>query len=595
LSPHARRERTRTPNALLERLEHPRAARLVAVLGVLLGLPTLAAGFFSDDWFMLAALRHRWPQAPPWWDLYDFVATTDDGVRADVAHGLLPWWTPSSLRLHLVRPLSSALLALDHRVFGDAPLGWHVHSLVWWALLLLVVAALLRRLLPGATGTLALLMFVVIPGHSQDYGWLSARHMLVGALPSLAGLLAHLRAREDGWRPGRWLGPLGLAVGLAGSEAALGAVAFWVAYEVLGPAALGDRRRRALGAAPAVLVTAAYLVAYRLAGGGVVSSDDYVTPLPDPVKFVAKLVARLPMLLGDALLGVPVELSFGESRLPFIAVGLAGAALCAWLAWTVRDLATTAERAALRWLVPGALLAVLGTCGGMPGARALMIANLGFVALLAVLVRRGLERGGATVRRRLASGLLAGMHLGLAPLVLLAGYVFAIGMARREEAIARALPAEVAPARRVFLLAASDPMTSIYVMATLLADGGAGLDCVARLTAARTDFRVTRLDGMTLAIEPVGTPLLRGLWETLYRARSMPVQAGDEVSVCGARIRVASVDGGSPTRLEVHFGVPLDHPDLATVAWDGSKLALVRLEPGETRLLPWRRGPLGNQ
>jgi len=580
---------------MLKRLEHPRAARLVVVLGVILGLPTLAAGFFSDDWFMLAALRRRWPQAPPWWDLYDFVTTTDDGVRADVAHGVLPWWTPPSLRLHLVRPLSSALLALDHRVFGDVPVGWHVHSLVWWALLLPVVAALFRRILPGATGTLALFVFAVVPAHAQDYGWLSARHMLVAAVPSLGALLAHIRAREEGWQPGRWLAPLGLAVGLAGSEAALGAAAFWMSYEVLGPPVLGDRRKRAIGAAPAVLVTVVYLVLYRLAGGGIVSSGAYVSPLPDPLRFVAKLAERLPMLVGDATLGAPVEASFGAPSWPFILVGLAGAALCGWLAWASRDLVTAGERAALRWLVPGALLAVLGTCGGMPGGRALLVADLGFAALLAVLVRRGWERGASTVGRRVVAGLLTFIHVGLAPVALVGSIFFAMRMGRQALAIAGAVPREVAPARRVFVLAASDPMASIYVMATLLADGGDGLDCVVRLTATRADYRVTRVDGMTLALEPVGTPLLRGPWETLYRSRSLTVSLGDEVTVCGARVRVAAVDGGSPTRLEVHFGVPLDHPDLATVAWDGERLAQVRLEPGETRLLPWRRGPMGTQ
>jgi len=69
---------------MLRLLEHPCARRLVVLLGVALALPTLGAGFFADDWFMLAALRRRWPHAPPWWDLYEFVTPSDDGVRADV-------------------------------------------------------------------------------------------------------------------------------------------------------------------------------------------------------------------------------------------------------------------------------------------------------------------------------------------------------------------------------------------------------------------------------------------------------------------------------------------------------------------------------
>ena len=584
------------------RLEHPRAPHLVVALGVLLGLPTVAAGFFTDDWFMLAALRRRWPGAPAWWDLYDFIATTDDGVRRDVAQGLLPWWAPPSLRIHLVRPLASALLALDHRVFGAAPLGWHLHSLLWWAGLLVVTAALLRRLLPAGTATLALLLFIVVPAHAQDCGWLSARHMVVAALPSMAALLAHVKARQDGWRPGRWLAPLALAVGMAGSEAALGAVAFWVSYEALGPPALGDRRQRMRGAAPALALTALYLVAYRLAGGGIVSSGDYVSPLPDPLLFARTVAMRLPMLVGDALLGVPVELSFGASPWPFVAVGFVAMGVIAALWRATRTLATDEERAALRWLAPGAVLAIAGTCGGMPGGRALLVANLGVVALLAVVIRRGLSRvaagagpaaGGAG--RRVGAGALAFVHLGLAPVGYFGGIAVAVSMGRQSLAVADALPREVAPARRVFMLTASDPMVSVYAMVTLQAEGATGLDCLARLTASRGDYRVTRLDGRTLALERVDGPMLRGPWEILYRSASLPMQAGDEVTVCGARVRVTAVEAGAPTRLEVRFGVPLDHPDLATVAWDGHKLALVRLEPGETRLLPWMPGPMRTQ
>jgi hypothetical protein len=261
----------------------------------------------------------------------------------------------------------------------------------------------------------------------------------------------------------------------------------------------------------------------------------------------------------------------------------------------VRDLATPDERAALRWLVPGALLAMAGTCGGMPGGRALLVANLGVVALLAVVIRRGLQRAGGSTLRRIGAGALAVLHAGVAPVAFVGSIAIALGMGRQSRAIADSLHTEVAPARRVFMLTASDPMTSIYVMAMLLAEGAPGLDCVTRLTAARGDYRVTRLDGRTLALERVDGPMLRGPWEVLYRSASLPMQAGDELTVCGAHLRVASVDSGAPTRLEIRFGVPLDHPDLATVAWDGHTLAPVRLSPGETRLLPWHPGPMQTQ
>jgi len=580
--------------SLLARLGSPGAPRLVVAFGVLLAVPTLAGGFFSDDWYMLAALRHAWPGAPPWWDLYRFVPGVE-GVRAEIASGALPWWTAPRLHVHLVRPVTSALLALDERLFGDAAPLWHLHTLLWWSALLLIVAALLRRVLRGATGTLALLIFTIVPGHASDYGWLSSRHMLVAAVPAVAALLAHVRAREEGWSTGRWLGPVALALGLACSEAALGVAALWVAYEALGPEVLGSRRQRLASAAPPVLMAMAYLVAYRLAGGGMGDNDIYVTPLPDPSRFALAVAERLPMLLGDSLLGVPAELAMGAGSWPLVAVGVAAVALTGLLWRASSALVPREERAALRWLVPGAVLAVAGTCGGIPSGRALLIANLGFSVLLAVLIRRGWDRGAASLTWRLAAGLLAFIHLAFAPVGSLATVAAAARMARQSTAVARALPADTRPATRVFILAASDPMVNVYAPANLRAEGGGGLTCIARLASAKADYRVTRLDATTLAIEPVGRPLLRTTFETLYRARALRMQAGDEVTQCGARVRVAAVEDGSPTRLEVRFDLPLDDPGLATVAWDGDRLARVRLAIGETRLLPWRPGPMLNE
>jgi hypothetical protein len=579
-------------------LERPRAPLAVIALGVALALPSLALGFFADDWFMVAALRRRWTTAPAWWDLYHFVPSTDAGVRDEVARGVLPWWTAPPLRLHLVRPLTSALLSLDERLFGDASALWHAHALLWWVALLFVVAALFRRLLPRATATLALLVFVLIPAQSQAYAWLSSRHMLVAAVPSLGGLLAHLRWKEDGWRPGRWLAPLGLAVGLAASEAASGAVAFVLAYELFGPRARrlpwGARLR---GAAPVVVLVALYLVVYRLAGGEMAANDAYVAPLGDPLRFGEAVAVRLPMLLGNALAGIPCELALSAPVAIFVALGIAASALVAWLFACARHEVDPRERDAVRWLVPGAVLATAGTCGGLPGGRALLIANVGFVVLLAVVLRHGLASSAARAERgrRGATRGLAFVHLALAPVGLLGGAAVMIGMARQTLAVADHLRADTSGARRVFTLAASDPMVNVYATAALVARGKGGLECLARLTGVHADVRVTRTGASSLSLEPVGRPLLTGPFEALYRARALPVGEGDVVTTCGASVRVARVEGGLPTRIDVDLGADLDDPALALVAWDGERLARETFARGETRVLPWRAGPMGTQ
>jgi hypothetical protein len=577
--------------ALLRWLERPRATLAIVALGVLLALPTISLGFFADDYALLADLNHQWPGGPPWWDLYRFTATTDDANLVQIGTGFLPWWSAPGLRFHFLRPLPSALFALDHRLFGDSPLGPHLHSLVWWLALLLVVRALYRRVLPGASGALALLVFAVALAHWQPYGWVCSRHMLVAAVPAMLAVLAHVRAREDGWAPGRWLAPIGLAAGLLGGEVGLSGVAFWIAYEALGPARLGSARQRLREALPALAVLVAYLGLYRRLGGGAAASGVYVDPMRAPGEFAVACATRLPVLLGNALLEVPAELSVG-SPAPFVAVGLAGTLFVALLARACWESVPVEERVTLRWLVVGAAGALVIPAGGYPGGRVLLIANVGFAALIAALVRVGLA--GTTWPRRAAAGVLAAIHIALMPFALLGTALYASAMARRVEAIAHAVPAEVAPATRVFVLAASDPMTSLYAMAVLASEGGHGLACWSWLSGAKAAHRVTRLDVATLAIEPMGRSMLRGPFESLYRARSIAAHVGDEMVQCGSRVRIAALDGAGPIRIEVRFDVSLDDAGLALVAWDGERLARVAPPPvGESVVLGWHVGPMG--
>jgi hypothetical protein len=343
------------------------------------------------------------------------------------------------------------------------------------------------------------------------------------------------------------------------------------------------------------LLVVAYLAVYRAVGGGTAGSDAYLSPFSDTARFAAVAPLRLLMFMGEVLAGVPVEFSLGGPMAPFVVTG-ALATLGAALLWrTVSRQIPAEEAVALRWLVPGATLGVLASCSGLPGGRALLLADVGFAVFLAVLLRRGWEAGASRRGVKLATALLAVIHLVLAPLEHVTGTLVTMKMGRDAVAIARALPSEVHPARRVFILAASDPMTSMYPILTLLADGRRDLDCLVRLDNTRGDFAATRTGERQLSLESLGPPMLRSTFETLYRTRGLPFHAGDEVAVCGGHVRVAEVVDGSPTRLVVDLGAPLDDPGVAMVAWDGERLARVRLAEGERRLLPWRPGPMQTQ
>ena len=152
-------------------------------------------------------------------------------------HGPLPWWTSDGLRLSFMRPLSSALFALDHALAGRHPLLYHVHSIAWYAAAIAAAALLFRRLLPEREAALASIVFAVAPAHWMLAAWPSARHVAVSGAFAIAAITLHLRARaQSGNRAAlATLGAIGSAVfALAGGETALGIFAYVAAYELVG-------------------------------------------------------------------------------------------------------------------------------------------------------------------------------------------------------------------------------------------------------------------------------------------------------------------------------------------------------------------------
>ena len=420
------------------------------------------------------------------------------------------------------------MFAADDAVFADAPLGYHLHSILWYAIAVAIMAALCWRLFPGASAVLAALVFAWSHAHVLPYGWVSARHVLVGGAFALAAIWARVRWRSDGWRPGRWLAPVALAAGLAGSEGALAGVVYWVAYEIAGPEGR-DWKRRLWGASPALAVACAYLCIYRMAGGGVVASGGYHDPVSDPLAFAAVAVTRLPALLGDALLGVPAELANLWPAGPLVAIGLGGALLLAIGYVCCRPALAAHERAALRWLVLGALGSTLIGVSGFPGGRVLFLPNLGFAALIGILVRAGLTRaaGVAGIRRGLGiaiAAILAVAHLVLAPISSLRVTARTARRARATDAVAASIAAEAPASGRAYLLSASDPLVFLYPRAVLAATA-----------PGRNPL-------------PVGI-LGRGVVAPLAPHRQSDVRAGDARSAAARRfVRHAVPRLGSPVR-----------------------------------------------
>ncbi len=141
-------------------------------------------------WGFRAALHSTSAHARASWDLFRFVTGDPAATEPAIRFGHLPWWAAPTLRIHFLRPLTSLLFVADDRLFGDSPLGYHLHSLLWLAVLLAGVAAFYRRVLPPTAAVLALATFGFAAAHVQGYAWLSARHVIVGAAGAACKALA---------------------------------------------------------------------------------------------------------------------------------------------------------------------------------------------------------------------------------------------------------------------------------------------------------------------------------------------------------------------------------------------------------------------
>jgi hypothetical protein len=582
-------------------LRFPRVYFLVALLAVVLPAPSLFADFYCDDTAFVLRLDGVafTPNEGPF-SLYDFASGAADQRARLVDSGALPWWTEDGLRLAFCRPLSSALLWVDHAIGGRHPLVYHLHSIAWYVLAVLAAAHLFRRLLREREAALASLLFAVSSAHWMLAAWPSARHVAVSGVFALAAIGLHVDARE---RRGALLSLPALgcaAVALAGGETALGAFAYVFAYEALGAVQPFARRARAL--APWAVLFLAYAVLYRAAGFGVRASALYVDPVGDPAGYLAALPGRLAVLVDGALVGVPSELTVLDPRAVRVlaALGITAAVALGFLLRRALRVIDDENRRPLRWLLGGAVLAVLPGAASIPGDRVLFLPNVGVAAALSLVLlhagKRGTGSSLAALPARAGVGVFALLHAVFSPLLFLVG---SANLASTSHTAMRAATAADIPARpdlRVFGIGLSDALVGMYL------GGSLGLAprpeprprMVHLLSMAPHDHRVKRTDERTLEIAIDGGTVFDGPFSMVVRSAGAKLHAGDVVPFGTSTVRILDDDAGSPTRFAVSFDRPLDDPSIVFGVWEkGGLRTLAPPAVGEEVRVAHELGPMG--
>lgn len=559
-------------------------------LGVALSSPALQTGLVADDYLHALMLRDdpgmRGLAHRPF-DLFRFASGDAEAARALIAEGVFPWWADPRAVLAFFRPLSSATHWLDHRLWPGAPVWMHLHSLVWFGLLTGVVAALYRRFAGAVHGlSIALLLFAIDDAHAPVVGWIANRNALIALSLSLPALLVHDRFRREGYARGVWLGPALLGLGLAAGEAAVGALAYLVAYAACLDPGRGASPWRALW--PYAVVVAAWKLCCIALGYGALGSGLYVDPLADPLGFAAALGERFPVLaLG--LLGAPFA-DFWELYplfSPWLRSGVVLLALLVLSAFALGLAPLLGRDARLQFWTLGTVLSLVPMCATFPHDRSLLAPSVGGMALVAALLEGGWARR-ARWRWALGTGALAMLHLVIAPALapLRAGSV-----GRFDELLGASdatLPhgPEVRAQTVILLNPPLDPFAA-YLPVYRESTGTPRPRQQLWLATGVTALTVTKLDEHSIAVRPDGG-FLSSSMQAMLRDPERGFALGERVDLEGVSITVSerTVDR-RPLEIVVRFERRLDDPRLVWRRWSNAGYAPFALPPvGGSSVLP---------
>jgi hypothetical protein len=551
-------------------------------LAVLVCVPSIFMGIFMDDYVHLLTMDGRQELTTPL-DAFRF-AGDPESVQRWMDEGPLPWFAYPELHLRFFRPLSCVTMWFDRAVFGEQYWLYHVHSIAWYVALVALAGALFRRFL-GPVALVAMALFALDEAHAIPAVWWSNRNALVAAAPALAGLLAHIRWREDGWRWGLPVSLLCYAVGFLGAEVALSIMPYVGAYELLGRRDAWSRRIGAL--VPAAALSVVYLAFYKWADYGVHGSGIYLDPIAEWPAFLASAPERLLMLLANQFFTLPIEAPVGEPSLtpPLVVISAVVLALSAWLlrkAW--REAPPEVDRAVL-WLLAGAILSTAPALATFPSGRLMTVPSIGTAAALAMVLQwawnhaerrpmRWFGRGMVVVHGVLAAAFWTGLPV-----------LLAVADWRGNAAIAASNLYALPGMGQVRQIAVNppDPFHALYPPLLGRFNGEPEAAGWSILSMSNNAHRITRVDDRTLEVEWLDGEMLASLFEKLVRSPGHPYEVGDRVERAAFTAEILGLGDEGPNHVRFVFDAPLEDPTLAFYLWEGN------------RFVPWQLPAIGEQ
>lgn len=583
-------------------LTHRHVPIILACVGIVLTLPVLGTGLIADDYMHRAMLVGQWPwpaEDASLFGMFSFLDGSPEQIRTFREVGLVPWWMFEDFQMRVAfwRPLTEITHWLDYQLWPKAPWLMHLHSLFWFGAVIWVLAHLYRKTMgSGWVAGLAGAFFAVNGLHGAIAGLICHRNTLIAAFFGGLALLAHIRWRQDGWRPGIVLGPLCYLLGLLAKEAALAIGAYLFAYTLF--LDQGRIRRKITGFLPYVVITAGWYLVYRHLGFGARGVPAvYIDPGHDPLLFINALIRRLPLLLLGQFTGIPSDLgAAGELLLPGSVMMGCVAAVGAVLALIGLILYPLFRcDAVVRFWAVGILLGLVPACIAFPSNRLLFFSGIGAMGIIARFVASWVEQPAwLPVHRlwkrsaRILCLIFVVVYLILSPLALQLLYVGLGSSTRSLHQLVSTMPYEKHISQKtVVLMNPSRIFTGGAMISLVRAAYGYSVPARTWSLARNLPLTITRIDERTIDIE-CEQGLLPAILNRILRGPSHPMHAGQRITLSDMSVEVlALADDWQPSRARFTFAVPLDDPSLLLLCWKDGKGFVLYNPPavGESEIL----------
>jgi hypothetical protein len=586
--------------------------------------PTLNDGLFADDYIALAIMEGKFAAPRKLLDLFNFANGTPEDVYALRRLGSLPWWAPDDFRIAFMRPLSSAAWYFDHWLFGRRYGGYHAHSLAVLFALVVSASFLYRRLFPAGVALFATLVFAVDDSLQFPVLWLSNRGGLYALLFGTLALHAHITFREQKRPLYAYVSALCVTVGLLFGEWAIPMLAYVAAYELV--AVRGPLLRRALALVPTCLPTLLFLIARGFFQYGARGSGAYVDPGVDPLRFWASVTHRVPVFFGDMLWNVPADwwdhgtpwrdwilslwlftpeiwVRFPDWHFFQLLLG-AAALLAVGLSFQFYRTGLTAdEQRNVRFLLLGAIAALVPVVGSFPSSRLTIAAYMGLAPAFALFMRELARRLRALRFSRsagfgarflaYAAGVALVVHFQLySPLQVNIQAQVDHYATTGEWVQAAELNTSKLPEQRVFMVSGSE-FTTTFFFSYIWSHAGLPLPkSYYPIIACPCANQVTRSSPNELVLRGMGALYLASGEENMFQSPQRLWVEGETVPLEGMSVRAEQVMNGHPSRLRFTFDRPLEDPSYVFLT--ALPIGIVRWTPpvvGEQVLVPRAADP----